>query len=387
MGGYMGIRMIEEEQNNGSHTVIKVIGIGGGGSNAVNRMIQDGVTSVEFIVMNTDVQALHSNSAPVRLPLGQEITGGLGAGGKPDVGEQAALEDRQNIHRVLEGADMVFLTAGMGGGTGTGAMPVVASVAKELGILCVAVLTKPFIFEGEWKMRLAEDGIEKLRAAVDTLIVISNERLLKVAGAQTAVLDAFRIADDVLRQGVQGISDLITKEGIINIDFADVKTIMSNRGDALMGIGMGSGENRVMDAAKQAIHNPMLENVHINGATGLLLNICGGNDFSLSEYNEVLSFITATASKTAKIISGYAVDPSLDDKLQVNVIATGFYAEADDSVMEEVAAGDTEYVNYHEWANISGEQSMVHNSVYDRGNGLFDSETPAVVRLKKNGIL
>ncbi|MFW5788711.1 MAG: cell division protein FtsZ, partial [Spirochaetota bacterium] len=288
----------------GSPTVIKVIGIGGGGSNAVNRMIAAGVQNVEFCAVNTDLQALQRSNAEVRLPLGSELTGGLGAGGKPEVGEKAALEDKSEIQRVVQGADMVFITAGMGGGTGTGAAPIIAQVARDMGILTVAVVTKPFDFERKHKMRLADDGVAKLREAVDTLIIIPNQHLLKIVDKKTPITQAFLVADDVLRQAVQGISDLITKPGEINIDFADVRTIMSGQGDALMGIGTGDGDNRAVDAATAAINNPLLEDASIEGAKGILVNVSGGLDFTLTEYEEILTIITANADEDALIIAG-----------------------------------------------------------------------------------
>lgn len=310
-----------------SPTVIKVIGVGGGGSNAVNRMIQAGLTNVEFVAVNTDLQALQSSQAELRVPLGTKITGGLGAGGKPDIGEQAALEDKEQIRSILEGADMVFVTAGMGGGTGTGAAPVIADISRNLGILTVAVVTKPFSFEGQRKSRLAEDGIARLRNAVDTLITIPNQHLLKIVEKNTPINDAFLIADDVLRQGVQGISDLITKDGMINIDFADVRTIMSGQGDALMGVGTGDGDNRAVDAATNAINNPLLEDAHIEGANKILVNVSGGDDFSLTEYEEIMKIITANADDDVLVIAGTAVDQRLDGQIRVTVIATGFHTE------------------------------------------------------------
>ena len=308
----------------GSPTVIKVIGVGGGGSNAVNRMIAAGLQNVEFCAVNTDLQALQRSNAEVRLPLGSELTGGLGAGGKPEVGEKAALEDKSEIQRVVQGADMVFITAGMGGGTGTGAAPVIAQVAREMGILTVAVVTKPFDFERSYKMRLAETGLSRLRDAVDTVIIIPNQHLLKIVDKKTPITQAFLIADDVLRQAVQGISDLITKPGEINIDFADVRTIMSGQGDALMGIGVGDGENRAVDAATAAINNPLLEDASIEGAKGILVNVSGGLDFTLTEYEEILNIITANADPDALIISGTAVDELMENEVKVSVIATGF---------------------------------------------------------------
>lgn len=307
-----------------SPTVIKVVGVGGGGSNAVNRMIQSGLDCIEFIAVNTDLQALQTSQAEVRIPLGTKMTGGLGAGGRPEVGEQAALEDKEQIRGILEGADMVFVTAGMGGGTGTGAAPVIAEISRSLGILTVAVVTKPFAFEAPRKARIAADGIDKLRDAVDTLITIPNQNLLSIVKKDTPISEAFLVADDVLRQAVQGISDLITKDGMINIDFADVRTIMSGQGDALMGIGVGSGDNRAVDAATDAINNPLLEDARIEGASKVLVNVTGGGDFSLSEYEEIMKIITATADEEVLVIAGTAIDHSLEGQVRVSVIATGF---------------------------------------------------------------
>ncbi|MBN2874013.1 MAG: cell division protein FtsZ, partial [Spirochaetales bacterium] len=276
----------EVEESQGNTTVIKVIGAGGGGSNAVNRMMEAGLRNVEFIVANTDLQALGRSRAAVKLGLGAKITHGLGAGGKPEIGEKAAMEDRAVVSEALQGADMVFITAGMGGGTGTGSAPVIAQIAKELGALTVAIVTKPFDFEGKVKMRLAEEGIEKLREAVDTLIIIPNQHLLKIVEKRTPIREAFKLADDVLRQGVQGISDLITVAGEINIDFADVNTVMSGQGDAIMGIGTARGDNRAVEAAEKAVSNPLLEDARIDGAKSILINITGGESFTLNEYEE-----------------------------------------------------------------------------------------------------
>ncbi|RKX77973.1 MAG: cell division protein FtsZ, partial [Spirochaetes bacterium] len=304
-------------------TVIKVIGCGGGGRNAVARMIQVGVQGVDFIAANTDLQALESSPAATKIPLGRQVTGGLGAGGKPEVGEQAAEEDRETIQNVLKGADMVFVTAGMGGGTGTGSAPVIARVAKEMGCLTVAVVTRPFSFERQRKMDLADAGIDRLREHVDTVITIPNENLLKLVDQKTPIREAFLMADDVLRMGVQGISDLITKRGEINIDFADVRTVMEGQGDALMGIGEGRGDNRAVDAATMAIENPLLDDVNIEGARGLLVNVTGGPDFSLFEYNEVMDIISSRVDKQANVISGQDTDESMSDGVRVTVIATG----------------------------------------------------------------
>ena len=312
------------DQKEISPTVIKVIGVGGGGSNAVNRMMAAGLQNVDFLVANTDLQALNYSNATVKLAIGSKLTGGLGAGGKPEVGEKAAVEDTETISNAVRGADMVFVTAGMGGGTGTGAVPVIAQIAREQGALTVGVVTKPFGFEGKVKQRLADEGIEKLRKSVDTLIVIPNEHLLKLVDRRTPIKQAFIMADDVLRQAVQGISDLITHPGVINIDFADVKTTMEGQGDAIMGIGTGEGDNRAVDAATDAINNPLLEDSHIEGANHILINITGNEDLTLLEVEEIVKIVTANADPDALIIYGTATDNSLGDKISVTVIATGF---------------------------------------------------------------
>ncbi|WKC85232.1 cell division protein FtsZ [Borreliella lusitaniae] len=305
-------------------TILKVIGAGGGGSNAVNRMIEYGVRDVEFIVANTDLQALQTSIAPIKIALGAKVTAGLGAGGKPEIGQAAAEEDIDVIRNHLSGADMVFITAGMGGGTGTGAAPVIAQVAKELGILTVGVVTKPFKFEGPKKLRLAEQGINNLRKSVDTLIIIPNQKLLSVVDKRTTIKDAFKRADDVLRMGVQGIAGLIIEHGEVNIDFADVKSIMQGQGDALMGIGYGKGENRAVDAATSAISNPLLEEVRIEGSKGLLVNVTGGDDFSLLELEEIMGIITVSVDDEATVIYGHAINSNLEDEIYVTVVATGF---------------------------------------------------------------
>ena len=338
----------------GSPTVIKVVGVGGGGSNAVNRMIAAGVQNVEFCAVNTDLQALQRSNAEVRLPIGSELTGGLGAGGKPEVGEKAALEDKSEIQRVVQGADMVFITAGMGGGTGTGAAPIIAQIARDMGILTVGVVTKPFDFERRFKMQLAEQGIARLRESVDTLIVIPNQHLLKIVDKNTPITQAFLVADDVLRQAVQGISDLITKPGEINIDFADVRTIMHGQGEALMGIGVGDGENRAVDAATSAINNPLLEDASIEGAKRILVNVSGGLDFTLSEYEEILNIITATADEDALIIAGTAVDELMENEVKVSVIATGFDRDPDERAPEPLKEESSEeFISLDRWSEMT----------------------------------
>jgi len=303
---------------------IKVVGAGGGGGNAVNTMISYSLRGVDFIIANTDSQALGASAAPVKIQIGVELTKGLGAGSNPDIGKQAAFESRDEIRRHLEGADMIFITAGLGGGTGTGAAPVIAEVARECGALTVAVVTKPFQFEGKRRNLQAEEGIVQLRDVVDTLIVVPNQRLLSLGGRGLSLLDAFKKADDILYQAVKGISDLIIVPGLINLDFADVKNIMSNMGMALMGTGTASGENRAVEAAQRAISSPLLEDNTIQGAQGILLSITGGPDMSLYEVNEASSLIQAEAHEEANIIFGTVIDENMTDEIRITVIATGF---------------------------------------------------------------
>ncbi|MBH0229060.1 cell division protein FtsZ [Halobacillus yeomjeoni] len=302
---------------------IKVIGVGGGGSNAVNRMIEHGVQGVEFIAVNTDAQALNLSKAEVKMQIGGKLTRGLGAGANPEVGRKAAEESKEQLEEALQGADMVFVTAGMGGGTGTGAAPVIAQVAKELGALTVGVVTRPFTFEGRKRSTQATGGIEGLKGAVDTLIVIPNDRLLEIVDKNTPMLEAFREADNVLRQGVQGISDLIAVPGLINVDFADVKTIMVDKGSALMGIGIATGESRAAEAAKKAISSPLLE-TSIDGAHGVLMNISGGANLSLYEVQEAADIVTSAADQEVNVIFGSVINENLKDEIVVTVIATGF---------------------------------------------------------------
>jgi cell division protein FtsZ len=303
---------------------IKVIGLGGGGSNAINRMIGAQFTGVDFIVANTDLQALKASPAAVKLQLGARLTAGLGAGSDPEIGRNAALEDRDQIQKVLEGADMVFVTAGLGGGTGTGSAPVVAQVAKTLGILTVAVVTKPFVFEGRKRAQQADVGLAELREVVDTLIAIPNQRLLAVVDRGTPLVEAFKVADTVLLQAVQGISDLILVPGLINLDFADVRTIMSGMGMALMGAGTGKGEHRALDAAQKAVASPLLDETSIEGAKGILMNFTGGPDLSIHEVEEAARIVQEAAHEDANIIFGAVIDPSLADEVRITVIATGF---------------------------------------------------------------
>ncbi|HJQ27096.1 MAG TPA: cell division protein FtsZ [Blastocatellia bacterium] len=303
---------------------IKVIGVGGGGGNAINRMIEAGIEGVQFLVANTDLQALKSSRASVKIQIGEKLTRGLGAGGDPEVGRQSALEDTEKIIEALEGADMVFITTGLGGGTGTGAAPILASLATELGALTVAVVTKPFRFEGRRRQRQAEQGLNELRECVDTVITIPNERLLNAVARGTPFLESFKLADDVLRQAVQGISDIITVPGLINVDFADVKTIMAGMGMALMGTGSAVGENRALEATQRAISSPLLEEASIEGAKGLLVNVTGGTDLTLFEVNEAMSIIHDSADPDANIIFGAVLDERLADEMKITVIATGF---------------------------------------------------------------
>ncbi|MFY9139431.1 MAG: cell division protein FtsZ [Thermacetogeniaceae bacterium] len=312
---------------------IKVVGVGGGGGNAVNRMIQADLKGVHFIAVNTDAQALNLSLAEHKMQIGSKLTKGLGAGADPEIGKKAAEESRDELMQALQGADMVFVTAGMGGGTGTGGAPIVAEVAKEVGALTVGVVTRPFTFEGKKRANQAEQGIQELKSKVDTLITIPNDRLLQVVDKSTSINEAFRIADDVLRQGVQGISDLIAVPGLINLDFADVKTIMANTGTALMGIGSGKGDNRAAEAAKIAISSPLLE-TSIEGAKGVLLNITGGPDLGLFEVNEAAEIISQAADPEANIIFGAVIDEKLEDEVRVTVIATGF-----DAVSQEEKEG------------------------------------------------
>ena len=306
---------------------IKVVGVGGSGGHAISRMIDAKLKGVEFVAINTDAQDLHHNKAPEKVHIGKNLTKGLGAGMNPDVGRQAAEENRDEIQEVLKGADMVFVTCGLGGGTGTGAAPIVAETAKELGALTVAVVTKPFAFEGAQRRAIAEEGYENLRERVDTLITIPNDKLLQIIDKKTTLINSFKIVDDVLRQGVQGISDLITKPGIVNVDFADVKAIMSDSGSALMGIGIGSGENRAADAAKAAINSPLLE-LSIDGAKGVLFNVSGSNDLTMLEINEAANIITESIDPNAKVIFGAVVDETIrKGEVQITVVATGFDVE------------------------------------------------------------
>lgn len=311
---------------NNSHAKIKVIGVGGGGNNAVNRMIEENMTGAEFIAVNTDLKSLHGSLADNKIQIGKKLTKGLGAGARPTVGEEAALEDEVEIKSSLEGADMVFVTAGMGGGTGTGAAPVIARIAKDMGILTVGIVTKPFPFEGRIRMKNAVSGIENLRPNVDSLIIVLNENLVKVSDKKVSFLEAFKIADNVLLSGVKSVTDVINNPGIINLDFADVKTVMKDAGIAHMGIGRFNGDDKAIEAAKLAVNSPLLE-TELNGATSLLINITGGSDLSLMEINEAVEYIREKADKDAEIIFGTTTDDKMEDEIIVTIIATGLEKE------------------------------------------------------------
>ena len=340
-------------------TIIKVVGVGGGGGNAVNRMIANGLKKVSFVALNTDVQALQRSNAQTRIAIGKELTGGLGAGGQPEIGEKAAQESKEEIKKELENADMVFITAGMGGGTGTGAAAVVAEIAKSCNALTVAVVTTPFTFEGKKKLSLAEQGIEKLRKSVDTLIIIPNQHLVNVVEQNTPIKKAFLLADSALLQAVQGISDLITEPGEINIDFADVKTVMKGKGDALIGLGFGEGTNRAVEAAKQSINNPLLENASIEGAKAVLVNIAGGDNLTLQEYQDVVELITANVDEEALITAGQSYNPALGERIRVTVVATGFEHRS-------VSTGANAAEIFGTNKNGKGEGETVEQNVYPR---------------------
>lgn len=322
---------------------IKVVGVGGSGGNAINRMIDAKLKGIEFVAINTDAQDLHHNKASEKVHIGKNLTKGLGAGMNPDVGRQAAEENRDEIQEVLKGADMVFVTCGLGGGTGTGAAPIVAETAKELGALTVAVVTKPFTFEGAQRRAIADEGLENLKERVDTLITIPNDKLLQIIDKKTTLINSFKIVDDVLRQGVQGISDLITKPGIVNVDFADVRAVMSNSGSALMGIGVASGEERASEAAKAAINSPLLE-LAVDGAKGVLFNVCGSSDLTMLEINEAANIITESIDPNAKVIFGAVVDEAVKKgEIQITVVATGFDADrVNESVARKITRISTE---------------------------------------------
>lgn len=338
--------MFELEENINIGANIKVVGVGGGGSNAVTTMIEGQMSGVEFIVANTDIQALNANKASTKIQLGLDLTKGLGAGANPDIGRRAAIESYNEIVEKLEGADMVFVTAGMGGGTGTGGAPVVAKIARELGALTIGVVTKPFMFEGKKRGKHAEAGLQELQDNVDTLIVIPNQKLLSIAGEKTPLLDTFKKADEVLLQAVKGISDLINIRGLINLDFADIRTVMKEKGMAIMGTGSAKGENRAVEAATFAISSPLLENIKIDGATGIIINVTGGSDLSLYEVNEASTLITEAAHEDAEIIFGAVIDDSLGDEVRVTVIATGFSDPAEKkNTVQDAFSGMQNFLN------------------------------------------
>ncbi|HEY6996931.1 MAG TPA: cell division protein FtsZ [Candidatus Binatia bacterium] len=365
------------EQNGLAAARIKVIGIGGGGGNAVNTMIGSRLSGVDFMVANTDAQSLQASQAPVRIQLGNMVTKGLGAGANPEIGRRAALEDQEQIREYLEGSDMIFITAGMGGGTGTGGAPVLARVARDVGALTVGVVTKPFIFEGKKRMHQAEEGIEELKASVDTLIVIPNQRLLSIAAKTTTMLEAFHKADDVLLQAVRGISDLIITPGLINLDFADVRTVMAEMGLALMGAAAASGENRAIEAAQKAISSPLLEDISIQGARGVLINITGGPDLCLHEVNEAASMIQEEAHDDANIIFGAVIDETMTDEIRITVIATGF-GEAKEEKKPAPAPAQTPSTNVSSIANAA----QKNRKVVHLGTIVDDLDTPTWQRKK-----
>jgi cell division protein FtsZ len=352
---------------------IKIVGIGGSGVNAVNRMIDAGIRGVEFIAVNTDSQSLHNSKAPKKVHIGKNITRGLGAGADPEVGLKAAEEDSELIKEALKGADMVFVTCGMGGGTGTKGSAVVAQIAKEVGALTVGVITKPFAFEGDRRRRVGDEGVDLLHDKVDTLITIPNDRLLQIIDRKTSLLEAFGIVDDVLRQGIQSISDLITVNGLINVDFADVKTIMANAGSALMGIGRGSGDNRAVDAAKQAINSPLLE-LSINGAKGVLFNVTGGPDLGMFEIDEAAKVITQAASPDANIIFGSVIDENLSNEIRITVIATGFAGDKNEQTEHKFGGTDLDDED-----DDHDDFTTTHVGD-DKEDSLDDLEIPAFIR-------
>ncbi|MFO7820360.1 MAG: cell division protein FtsZ [Halanaerobacter sp.] len=361
---------------------IKVVGVGGGGNNAVDRMIDSGLKGVEFVAVNTDGQALVSSNAEITLQIGDELTNGLGAGANPEIGGKAAEESEDMIAETLEGSDMVFITAGMGGGTGTGATPVIAEIAKNVGALTVGVVTKPFTVEGRQRMKKAKEGIENLKEKVDTLIIIPNDRLLDVVEKQTTLVEAFKTADDVLRQGVQGISDLITIPGLINLDFADVKTIMTDAGSALMGIGTATGDNRAVEAARTAIASPLLE-ASIEGAKGVLLNVTGGSGLGLHETNESAKVISEVADPEANIILGSVVDEDLEDEVKVTVIATGFDREEQKQTVEQ--RKDKEKSSDKQQSEQKRKKQQKPEDDFDiQSFGDDDLDIPAFLRKNKN---
>lgn len=383
--------MLEFEQGFNHLATLKVIGVGGGGNNAVNRMIDHGMNNVEFIAINTDGQALNLSKAESKIQIGEKLTRGLGAGANPEIGKKAAEESREQIEDAIQGADMVFVTAGMGGGTGTGAAPVVAKIAKEMGALTVGVVTRPFGFEGRKRQTQAAAGVEAMKAAVDTLIVIPNDRLLDIVDKSTPMMEAFKEADNVLRQGVQGISDLIAVSGEVNLDFADVKTIMSNQGSALMGIGVSSGENRAVEAAKKAISSPLLE-TSIVGAQGVLMNITGGESLSLFEAQEAADIVQDAADEDVNMIFGTVINPELQDEIVVTVIATGFEDKPSSQGRKATSTGFGSSVNSSSsnqshatpkedpFATNTSTSSQSSEGVSERSHSTKDDDIPSFIR-------
>lgn len=379
--------MLEFEQGFNHLATLKVIGVGGGGNNAVNRMIDHGMNNVEFIAINTDGQALNLSKAESKIQIGEKLTRGLGAGANPEIGKKAAEESREQIEDAIQGADMVFVTAGMGGGTGTGAAPVVAKIAKEMGALTVGVVTRPFGFEGRKRQTQAAAGVESMKAAVDTLIVIPNDRLLDIVDKSTPMIEAFKEADNVLRQGVQGISDLIAVSGEVNLDFADVKTIMSNQGSALMGIGVSSGENRAVEAAKKAISSPLLE-TSIVGAQGVLMNITGGESLSLFEAQEAADIVQDAADEDVNMIFGTVINPELQDEIVVTVIATGFEDKPSSQGRKASSTGFGSSVNSASSTSSVGKEESISSSasssssdsVTERSHTTKDDDIPSFIR-------
>ena len=389
----MQIEVIQDPTESKHHTIIQVIGVGGGGCNAVNRMIEQGIEGVDFIAVNTDQQALDYSQAQTKITLGKKTTGGLGAGGNPEIGKEAAEEDREIIQERIKDSHMIFITAGMGGGTGTGAVPVIAQIGKELGILTVAIVTTPFNFEGEKKQQFATKGIEELRKYIDTIIIIPNQLLLSVLEKQTPMQEAFRKADEVLRMGVKGIADLITQPGEINVDFNDVRTVMTNGGDALMGIGYGDGEDRARRAATEALHNPLLHNTHIKGATGVLVQITGDEDFTLDEYSTIMDVINEHVNTAqATVISGMAIREGYEEGIKVTLIATGFKEEIQEkktkpaekyhsrravpAISEISENSEPGYITFDEFSKLTG---MTHPQDNDDHGGIG-------IKLKSNDI-
>ncbi len=366
-------------------TVIKVLGCGGCGGNAVNTMVEAGITGVKFIALNTDLQQLSVSKAEYKLQIGKKLTNGLGAGMHPEVGEAAAKEEEEAIKQLLQGSDMVFITAGMGGGTGTGSAPIVAKIAHDLGILTVAVVTTPFSFEGPIRMQLAEEGIKKLRSEVDSLIVIPNQRVFEGAEKKLSAINAFKVIDDILRQGVQGISDIITKTGIVNRDFKDVESVMKGQGDAILGIGVGEGENRAVDAATNAINNKLLAETHIDGAKNILINICGNEDVAIDECEEISNLIKASADKNVRVLWGLYIDRNMGDKISVTVIATGFNKSSSAFIQETekeetVTSDDPNMLSIGDFISIRNGNTTISNATNFKQSSLFDDENVQPVK-------